>query len=108
MNFTIEEPVKKSPARNGRAFYRTNRLPQVWSAARENVHSLTILGAGHGELDCPIDRGKQRVVAPDPDIVSRMKFRTPLTNNDSSGIDRFASKHLHPKSLGLGVTTVAG
>ena len=60
------------------------------------------------KLHRAIDLGKQGVVTTHADIVAGMELRAALTNDDAAGIDCSVTKNLHTKTLGLGITTVAG
>ena len=60
------------------------------------------------KLHRAIDLGKQGVVTTHTDIVAGMELRAALTNDDAASVNGCVTKNLHTKTLGLGITTVAG
>jgi hypothetical protein len=52
------------------------------------------------ELDRTGDLGEQRVIAATPDVLTGVKVRATLTNDDRSGQHLLASEPLHAKAPG--------
>jgi hypothetical protein len=69
-----------------------------------NPHTVSALTL---ELDYAGDLGKQRPVAANPHVLTRVKLGPNLTNQNAARADFFATKALHTAHLGIGVATVA-
>ena len=71
---------------------------------RVDVHKAPPLPPG--EVDAPVDQGKQSVVAPPPHSRARVETGASLAHDDRAGTDRAAIEYLYPEALPGAVTPV--
>jgi hypothetical protein len=64
--------------------------------------------ASHQKLNNSIRQSKQRVVATDPHIISRMEFGPALAQNNLTGSDRLPPVTLYSEHLGIRIPAVPG
>jgi len=58
------------------------------------------------KLDHAINKGKKRVVPPEPDIEPRFERRPPLPHQNAAGAHCLPGKALHPKTFANAVTPI--
>src|SRR6266436_7717817 len=58
------------------------------------------------ETDVPINQRKNRVVAPEPYVFARQKFRAALADDDVAGDDHLAAKFFHAEPFANAVTAI--
>jgi hypothetical protein len=94
---------------------RTRKPPQIEEAFSGNeslcgrrVHAHPLLGLSEAlEFHHTIDQCEERIVTPNPDVVSRVDLRPALPNEDAARGDKLSTKALHAQTLGVAVTTIA-
>ena len=62
--------------------------------------------AGAVEAHVAIDQGKNRVIAPESDVLARQKFRPALAHDNVAGHDQLAAKFFHSQPFADAVATI--
>ena len=73
---------------------------------RIDAHSLLCLAKSF-ELYNSIDQREKSIVASDPNVVSRMKFRSTLSHQNASCRDKLAAESLDAEALGIAIPAVS-
>src|SRR5690606_13413004 len=60
------------------------------------------------ESDFAFDKCEERMILANSDVIARVKLRSPLTNQDRSGSNKFATKMLYAQSLAGRIAAVLG
>src|SRR5437763_12062952 len=92
--------VRSGSAKTGSLPNAANR--QLLRRQRIDIHP----SSGSVEAHVPIDQRKNRIVAAEPDILARQKFRPALADNDIAGDDQLASKFFNAQPFADAIAPV--
>ena len=90
----------RKPAAN----WREMRTPRLATPATKRIDVHAASGAIEAHL--AVDQRENRVVAAEPDVFSRQKFRAALADDDVAGDDRFAAKFFHAQPFADAVAAI--